>query len=58
MPGSFEDLLPDSVDDASAVILQLRRQKESDEVAEIKDSLALIKVAYNTARDVIVPGVR
>ena len=43
-------------EDASAAILRLRRRKEADEVEEIRASLALCAVAYDTARLVLRPG--
>ncbi len=40
-----------------AEILKLRRRKEPDEIEEIRASLRLCKVAYDTARAVIRPGI-
>lgn len=45
-------------DDASEALLRMRRRKEPDEVEEIRHSLELIRVAYDTARRVIAPGLR
>ena len=56
VPGLFEDLLPGDVQDASAALLKMRKYKEKDEIAEVKESLALIKVAYGAAREAIAPG--
>lgn len=44
------------IEDALPVILALRKKKESDEVDEIRASLKLCAVAYDTARQVIRPG--
>jgi Xaa-Pro aminopeptidase len=43
-------------EDASKLVLQLRRKKEADEVEEIRASLRLCEVAYDAAREVIRPG--
>jgi Xaa-Pro aminopeptidase len=42
--------------DATPAILALRKKKEPDEVDEIRASLKLCAVAYDTARQVIRPG--
>lgn len=46
------------VEDATEAVLRLRRRKEPDEIAAICYSLDLIRVAYDTARRVIAPGLR
>jgi Xaa-Pro aminopeptidase len=43
--------------DATSAVLGLRRRKEPDEVEEIRASLRLCRVAYDTARRVIRPGI-
>jgi Xaa-Pro dipeptidase len=43
-------------EDASNLVLKLRRRKEADEVEEIRTSLRLCEVAYDAAREVIRPG--
>jgi Xaa-Pro aminopeptidase len=42
--------------DATQTILELRKRKEPDEIAEIRESLGLITVAYDAARAAIKPG--
>ena len=42
--------------DATDLILRLRKKKEADEVAEIRESLRLIVAAYDAARATIRPG--
>ncbi len=49
----WPDLLPQ---DATQTILELRKRKESDEIAEIRESLGLITAAYDAARVAIKPG--
>ncbi len=43
--------------DATDLILRLRKRKEADEVAEIRESLGLIVAAYDVARAAIRPGI-
>ncbi|HTM51207.1 MAG TPA: Xaa-Pro peptidase family protein [Bryobacteraceae bacterium] len=43
-------------EEASGLVLQLRRRKEADEVDEIRTSLRLCAVAYDAARQAIHPG--
>jgi len=54
-PGIYSSLLPAAVD-ASADIYRLRKRKEPDEVAEIRESLGFCAAAYRAAREVIRPG--
>ena len=49
----WPDILPQ---DATQTILELRKRKEPDEIAEIRESLGLITVAYDAARAAIRPG--
>jgi Xaa-Pro aminopeptidase len=42
--------------DASKVLLALRKRKEEDEIAGVKDSLRFCAVAYQAARGIIAPG--
>jgi Xaa-Pro dipeptidase len=49
----WPDLIPQ---DATQTILELRKRKEPDEIAEIRESLGLIAVAYDAARAAIEPG--
>lgn len=42
--------------DASRVLLALRKRKEEDEIAGVKESLKYCAVAYQAARDIIAPG--
>lgn len=44
-------------EDASGMVLALRRRKERDEVEAIRESLRLCEIAYDAARRVIRPGV-
>jgi Xaa-Pro aminopeptidase len=49
--------IPDGTsEDATPVLLALRKSKEPDEVDEIRASLKLCAVAYDTAKQVIRPG--
>ena len=43
--------------DATDLILRLRKRKEADELAEIRESLRLIVAAYDAARATIRPGI-
>ena len=43
-------------EDASSLVLKLRRRKEPDEVEEIRASLRLCEVAYDAARQAVRPG--
>lgn len=43
-------------EDASAMVLELRRRKELDEIEEIRISLSLCALAYDTARRAVAPG--
>jgi len=43
--------------DAGPTLLRLRKRKEDDEVQEIRESLALCKVAYRAARETIRAGI-
>jgi Xaa-Pro aminopeptidase len=68
--GSCSAALPDNVsslrcgvelasvtgEDATPVILALRKKKHDDEIAEIRASLRLCVVAYDTARAMMQPG--
>ncbi len=54
-PGIYEDLVP-SVADATPTVLKLRKQKEEDEIDEIRASLRLCAVAYRSAKSTIAPG--
>jgi Xaa-Pro dipeptidase len=42
--------------DATSVLLALRKRKEEDEIAGVKESLKYCAVAYQAARDIIAPG--
>jgi Xaa-Pro aminopeptidase len=53
--GIYEDLVP-SVADATSTVLKLRKQKEEDEIDEIRASLRLCSVAYRSAKSTIAPG--
>jgi Xaa-Pro aminopeptidase len=53
-----ETLAHASLRDATETILRVRKKKEDDEVAEIREALALSAVAYQTAKDAIRPGIR
>ncbi len=55
-PGLYEELAPNCAD-ATSIILKLRKYKECDEIAEIRQSLCYCGVAYNAARTAIAPGV-
>jgi Xaa-Pro aminopeptidase len=46
-----------NVVDATQTVLRLRKQKESDEVNEIRESLHLSATAYRAARQTITPGI-
>jgi Xaa-Pro dipeptidase len=50
-------LQPASLIDAGATLRSLRKRKEEDEIAEIRRSLEISRVAYETARNTIRPGV-
>ena len=49
----WPDLIPQ---DATQIILEPRKPKEADEIAEIRESLGLITVVYDAARAAIKPG--
>ncbi len=54
---AVRELWPDIIPwDATQTILELRKRKEPDEIAEIRESLGLITVAYDAARAAIKPG--
>jgi Xaa-Pro aminopeptidase len=54
---AVRELWPDLIPrDATQTILELRKRKEPDEIAEIRESLRLIAVAYDAARAAIKPG--
>src|SRR5258708_248902 len=55
-PGLYEQLVPGSRD-ATSTILKVRKRKEEDEIAEIRESLRYCAVAYRAAKAVIAPGV-
>ena len=44
------------IDDATEVLLKLRKRKEPDEIASIQESLKYCAVAYRAAREAISPG--
>jgi Xaa-Pro dipeptidase len=48
---------PAAIVDATDLLLRLRRTKEGDEIAEIRQSLELCAVAFNTARNIVEPGI-
>ena len=54
-PGLYEELAPNCAD-ATSIILKLRKYKESDEIAEIRQALRYCAVAYDAARAAIAPG--
>jgi Xaa-Pro dipeptidase len=59
--GLYEQAVADSCPavellDASAVLLSLRKRKEEDEIASVKESLKFCAVAYQAAREVLAPG--
>ncbi len=55
--GSIMEAVPvDEWADATAVILQLRKRKEPDEIDEIRASLRLCAVAYTAAKQTIAAG--
>jgi Xaa-Pro dipeptidase len=43
--------------DAGRTLLRLRKKKEDDEIATIRDSLRYCRVAYDAARGTIAPGI-
>ncbi|MBL8234120.1 MAG: aminopeptidase P family protein [Bryobacterales bacterium] len=49
-------LIVGTMEDATQSLLALRKKKEADEIAEIRASLKLCKVAYDAAKRVIRPG--
>ena len=48
----------DETEDATRIILRLRKKKEEDEIAEIRRALELNAVAYDAAKATIAPGLR
>jgi Xaa-Pro dipeptidase len=55
--GLFEARLNGAtVDDATSVILRLRKKKEEDEIEEIRESLRYCAAAYRAAREAIAEG--
>ena len=61
LPALLEEVIvrhcPDHpIEDATLDILQLRKHKEPDEVAEIRASLRYCAIAYDAARKTIAPG--
>jgi len=46
-----------TIEDASKAVLRLRKNKQPDEVEEIRRSLTLCAAAYREARGMIVPGI-
>ncbi|MCC7498237.1 MAG: aminopeptidase P family protein [Bryobacterales bacterium] len=45
-----------ALSDATALVLRVRKRKQQDEIGEIRQALALSAVAYQTAKDLIEPG--
>ena len=57
-PGSYVNhLRAADLSDAGPVLRSLRKRKEEDEIAEIRRSLAVSKIAYDAARAAIRPGI-
>jgi len=59
--GLYEQIVTDGFPgiellDASRVLLALRKRKEEDEIAGVKESLKYCAVGYQAARDIIAPG--
>lgn len=56
MRTGFVDI--EEAEDATRIILRLRKKKEADEIAEIRRALELNVVAYDAAKATIAPGLR
>ncbi len=57
LEAELRDTVPHAaLSDATKTILRVRKRKEEDEIAEIREALALSAVAYQTAKDTIRPG--
>ena len=57
VPGLWEDVLSGAeVQDATSLVLRLRKRKEPDEIEEIRESLRCCAAAYTAARETIAPG--